>query len=57
MLTGKFPFKGSVDKEVYCSIKSGVVIYPYEVPPKARLLLRKLLAVDPDERPNCDQIL
>lgn len=57
MLTGKFPFKGSVDKEVYCNIKSGVVIFPYEVPPKARTLIRKLMALDPSDRPNCEQIL
>jgi MAP/microtubule affinity-regulating kinase len=57
MITGNFPFKGSSDKEVYGNVRSGVFIFPLDAPDTIKYLIRRMLNMDPDKRPSCEDIL
>lgn len=55
MLSGKFPFKGASEEELFANITKGVYVVPPEASPAARSLLSKLLSINPMERPTCDE--
>ena len=57
MLMGKFPFKGSTERELFKCIAKGVYATPVNVSVPAKMLLNKLMQVDPLKRPTCDEIM
>ena len=57
LVTGKFPFKGISDKDLYRKIAKGVFTFPNGVSVQAKELIEKMLRVDPTKRPNCKEIL
>jgi len=57
MLSGKFPFKGSTEKDLFANITKGIYIPPAAVSIAARNLLSKLLNVSPIRRPTCDEVM
>ncbi len=52
LLCGCFPFRGANDKELYKRICNGIYQIPEHVPLGARVLLMKILSVDPAQRPT-----
>ena len=58
MATLKMPFQGSNFKEVYSNVsKCKYNPLPNIYSKELDLIIKKLLQVDPEKRPNCDQIL
>eukprot|EP00826_Nyctotherus_ovalis_P012527 TRINITY_DN13320_c0_g1_i1.p1 TRINITY_DN13320_c0_g1~~TRINITY_DN13320_c0_g1_i1.p1 ORF type:complete len:393 (+),score=58.79 TRINITY_DN13320_c0_g1_i1:206-1384(+) len=57
MLSGKFPFKGANEEELFASIMKGIYVVPPEASPAARDFLSKLLNINPMERPTCDEMM
>jgi MAP/microtubule affinity-regulating kinase len=57
MLSGRFPFKGINESELYKSIARGVYINPKGISENATKLIASLLNQDPDKRPSCEEIL
>jgi len=57
MLSGKFPFKGVTEKDLYRCIARGSYNSLMGVSQSARSLISKILQVDPMKRPTCDDIL
>lgn len=58
LLTGKYPFNGSKKESIFARIKEKTIHYSYyNIEKKERLLLRKLLAKDPAERIEIEEIL
>jgi serine/threonine protein kinase len=57
MLCGTFPFKGRNDKELYKRISRGQAPLPEHLSPGAKLLLQRMLQVDPDRRPTSHELL
>jgi len=57
MLSGRFPFRGSNDTELYKSISRGTYINPMGISLSAQELIAKLLCTNPAKRPSCDEIL
>ncbi|CAG9320947.1 unnamed protein product [Blepharisma stoltei] len=57
MLSGVFPFAGNSDREVYRKILIGSFEIPTVVAPQARLLIKRMIQIDPYKRPTCQQIL
>eukprot|EP00826_Nyctotherus_ovalis_P025405 TRINITY_DN1969_c0_g1_i12.p1 TRINITY_DN1969_c0_g1~~TRINITY_DN1969_c0_g1_i12.p1 ORF type:complete len:414 (-),score=62.89 TRINITY_DN1969_c0_g1_i12:221-1354(-) len=57
MLSGRFPFKGNTESELYKSIARGVYINPKGVSQEAAALISSLLNADPAKRPSCSDIL
>lgn len=57
MLSGRFPFRGSNDMELYKSISRGTYINPVGTSLSAQELIAKLLCSNPAKRPTCDEIL
>ena len=57
LLCGHFPFKGQSDKELYKKISKGQFLPPDHVSKEARLLLNKMLIVDPDRRATAAMLL
>lgn len=43
MLTGKFPYKGKTDKEVYANVQTGMFEFPGNTPVQAKPLIRSML--------------
>jgi len=54
---GRYPFKGANSDDLYSRINRGMFSLSSQVPINCRLLIRKLLQVDPDKRPTCDEAL
>ena len=57
LLCGKFPFKGSNDKELYNAIKFHELQFPDHVSPPARFFLQKLFQKEADKRNTAKDIL
>lgn len=57
LLCGKFPFKGNSDNDLYWKINSGEYEIPDHVQYAARLLLEKMIVVNPEERITASEIL
>lgn len=57
MFCGKFPFRGSSDRELYKRIQKGLYNVPDHVPYQVCVLLSKILEVDPQKRMTADDIL
>jgi len=57
MLTGKFPFKGDNEKELSKAMFKDLYNPPSDVSLNAQRLLRRLLSIDPTQRPTCDEIM
>jgi len=57
LLSGKFPFKGASDKELYKKIAKGIYQMPSGISQQAKNLIEKILKVDPAKRPSCSEIL
>ena len=57
LLCGKFPFKGSNDKELYSAIRFNELVFPDHVSPPARFFLQKLFNKEPDKRISARDIL
>lgn len=57
MLSGRFPFRGSSDAELYKSISRATYINPVGMSTDAQELIAKLLNSSPAKRPSCDDIL
>eukprot|EP00826_Nyctotherus_ovalis_P063202 TRINITY_DN9248_c0_g2_i1.p1 TRINITY_DN9248_c0_g2~~TRINITY_DN9248_c0_g2_i1.p1 ORF type:complete len:376 (+),score=75.05 TRINITY_DN9248_c0_g2_i1:265-1392(+) len=57
MLSGRFPFRGNSESELYKSISKGVYSTPKGVSEDAAKLLASLLNPDPFKRPTCSNIL
>ncbi len=57
LLCGKFPFRGSNDKELYHNIKSQEIQFPEHVSTQARQFLCKLFHKTPERRISSKQIL
>jgi MAP/microtubule affinity-regulating kinase len=54
---GTFPFKGASDKDLYRKIIKGSFEIPECVPAKVKVLIKRMLQVDPLRRPTCQQLL
>jgi len=57
MLSGRFPFRGSNDTELYKNISKGRYTTLTGVSSNAQELIAKLLDINPAKRPSCDDIL
>lgn len=57
LLCGKFPFKGSNDKELYSHICTKDLQCPDHVSAGARKFLNKIFQKDPERRPTAKDIL
>lgn len=57
LLCGKFPFKGSNDKELYHAIRFKELQFPDHVSTSARFFLQKLFHKEPDKRISARDIL
>jgi len=57
MLSGKFPFKGNSESELYKSISRGVYTVPKGISESASKLLANLLNTNPFKRPTCDELM
>lgn len=57
MLTGFFPFKSNSDRELYRKILMVNFEIPSFVAPQARLLIKRMMQLDPYKRPSCKQVL
>lgn len=57
LICGKFPFKGTDEKDLYRKIAKGQFEIPAEVSHTAKSLLQKILVVNPAERITTRQIL
>ncbi|KAM4826704.1 sperm motility kinase 2B-like [Thomomys bottae] len=57
MVTGKFPFKMTTFKRLTTQIVQGSYEVPFYLTAKGLSILLKLLAVDPKERPDIQQIM
>jgi len=57
MISGRFPFKGSSDRELYRNIAKGEFQFSSSSSSKAKALIKRLLQVDPNKRPTCDEVL
>lgn len=54
---GRYPFKGTNTGELYQRIGRGVFSLSSQVTINCRLLIRRLLQVDPEKRPTCEEVL
>ena len=54
--TGKFPFTGKTDKDLFSGIKSGKFECPAYFPPPLKELLSKMLNLNVKERFTCTQV-
>ncbi len=50
LLTGKFPFKGETNKDLYEKIKKGYFFMPEGISMECKALLLKMLQRDPYKR-------
>lgn len=57
LLCGKFPFKGSNDKELYNAIRFNELVFPDHVSQSARAFISQLFHKEPDKRMTARQIL
>jgi MAP/microtubule affinity-regulating kinase len=57
MLTGKFPFKGSNNDELFRNICKGDFDIPEDISSEAKDLIRRMVVVDPRQRPTCTEVL
>ena len=57
MLSGRFPFTGSNSATINKNIVKGSYIMPREISTSAQNLIAKLLSIDPENRPKCDEIM
>ena len=57
LLCGKFPFKGSNDKELYNAIRFNDLVLPDHVSAPARFFIQKLFQKEPDKRLSARDIL
>ena len=57
LLCGKFPFKGSNDKELYHAIRFKELQFPDHVSTSARFFLQKLFHKEADKRISAKEIL
>lgn len=57
LLCGKFPFRGTNDKELYSNICKQELAFPEHVSRGARHFLQKLFNKNPDARPSSKEIL
>ncbi|KRX08504.1 Protein kinase-like domain [Pseudocohnilembus persalinus] len=56
LLSGKFPFRGANDKDLFRKIKSGIFNSPECISKDAQIFIGKLLKVNPRDRPSADKI-
>lgn len=56
LLTGTFPFKGSNDKDLYRKIMVGVGDLSDSIPSRARLLIKKMLSMNPQTRLSINDV-
>ena len=57
MLTGKFPFRGISERQLFQDIIKGTYLVPTNVSHSARELIKKMLNVNPLLRPTCKDIM
>jgi len=57
MLTGAFPFRATNDQELFKRIARGYYEIPSYVSPEAQSLIRRMLRMNPFERPSCEEML
>ena len=57
MLTGKFPFQGSNENELYKNVSRGLYSVPINISSRAKKLISKMLATNPIMRPTCTEIM
>ena len=56
-LTKTFPFKAPAERDLFKKIARGVFDVPDTVHPQARLMIKRMLQVDPSKRPSAEMIL
>jgi serine/threonine protein kinase len=56
LLTGSFPMKGTDDKDLYKKILRGQFDIPSTISKPAQALIRKLLRMNPHDRPSTDDV-
>ena len=57
MTTGKYPFKGNSEYELYREISKGEFTFPLCLSRNCKQLIKRLLQVNPYIRPTCDDVL
>ena len=57
MLTGKFPFVGKTEKELFSRIQIGQFLPPVSLNFDAKRLIQRMLSLDPKKRPSATEIL
>ena len=57
LLTGYFPFKGLNDRDLFRRILKGDLDVPETVHPQCRLMIKRMLQLDPAKRPTASQLL
>ncbi|CAG9330524.1 unnamed protein product [Blepharisma stoltei] len=56
ILTGTFPFRGTSDRDLFRKIVLGISEFPDSIPARAKILLKKMLSLNPSARPNISEI-
>lgn len=57
LLCGTFPFKGKNERELFTRIPKGIFTIPEGISANAKLIIRSLLVVNPNERATVEFIL
>ena len=57
MLTGRFPFVGKTEKELFARIKAGQFLPPVQMNFDAKRLIQRMLSVEPAKRPTALEIM
>lgn len=57
LLCGAFPFRALNEKELYCKIVKGVYNFPDHISSNAGELVKKILNLNPTDRPSADEVI
>jgi MAP/microtubule affinity-regulating kinase len=56
LVCGHFPFKGKNEKDLYVKINEGFLTFPDHVSLECRTFLRRILIINPYDRPTADDV-
>ena len=57
MLTGRFPFTGKNERELFNRIQTGQFLPPVQMNFEAKRLVTRMLSVDPSKRPSAGELV
>ena len=57
MMTGRFPFVGKTEKDLFARIQTGQFLPPVQMNFDAKRLIQRMLSLEPAKRPSASEIL